>query len=135
MIKIERYVGIPWVCTSVRQPSFQGVDCYGLVRLFYREEFGIDIPDPVATAGDAGVVHAAYRAQVSRWTRVPSPSPWCGVAMRRNPMFPALVTHFGIYVPGVVASVLHAPESVTGSILVRLSSVSRTVEGFYIWRG
>jgi murein DD-endopeptidase len=135
MVAVSKYVGIPWVCSSVRPPSFAGCDCYGLVRLLYAEEFGISIPDPSATAGDAGTVHEDFLRQVNRWERLLKPEPWCAVAMRRNPRFPDLVTHFGIYVSGVVPGVLHSPEEVTGSLLVRLSSVARTVEGFYAWRG
>lgn len=135
IVDVAKYVGIPWVCSSVRPPSFDGCDCYGLVRLLYREEFGIVIPDPSATAGDAGKVHEAFLAEVNRWRPVRKPEPWCGVAMRRNPRFPDLVTHFGVYVPGIIPCVLHSPEEVTGSVLVRLSAVERSVDGFYTWRG
>jgi hypothetical protein len=134
-VDVAKYVGIPWVCSSLAAPSFAGCDCYGLVRLFYAEEFGISIPDPGATADDVGKVQEAYLAEVVRWCRLQKAEPWCGVAMRRNPRFPDLVTHFGIYVPTAMPSILHAPEEVPGSVLVRLSAVERTVEGFYAWRG
>jgi hypothetical protein len=133
MIDVGKYVGIPWVCSSVRPPSFSGADCYGLVRLFYREEFGVDVPDAGAVAGDVGSVHEAYLSVRCRWRLVDKPVPWCAVAMRRNMRVPDLVTHFGIYVPGTIARVLHAPEEVTGSTLVRLSAVQQSVAGFYVW--
>lgn len=41
-IDISKYLGIPF---EHRRAEWGGVDCYGLVRLFYRSEFKIEIPD------------------------------------------------------------------------------------------
>jgi cell wall-associated NlpC family hydrolase len=37
-----RYVGVPF---RARGRGFDGADCYGLVALLYREEFGLDLDD------------------------------------------------------------------------------------------
>lgn len=37
----EKYLGIPWVS---RGQDWSGVDCYGLLVLVFREEFGVSIP-------------------------------------------------------------------------------------------
>ena len=41
-IDISKYLGIP---LKHRGSDNSGVDCYGLPRLFYKTEFGIEIPD------------------------------------------------------------------------------------------
>ena len=41
MTDINKYIGIPF---KKKGFDFDGVDCYGLVWLFYREEFGMEMP-------------------------------------------------------------------------------------------
>lgn len=47
MSDLGRYVGIPYVRGGA---SFAGADCFGIVQLYYRNEYGIDIERPVVYA-------------------------------------------------------------------------------------
>lgn len=38
---MNRYIGIPW---DAHGDSLDGCSCWGLVRLFYRDEYSIDLP-------------------------------------------------------------------------------------------
>lgn len=41
-MNLEKYIGIEY---GHNKSSFERADCWGLVRLFYREELGIDLAD------------------------------------------------------------------------------------------
>ena len=66
MIDIRKYIGIPFVDHAC---GFDGCDCYGLVRLVYREELGLDLPSIDADYGcalsrtDVGGAVEKYRRQ------------------------------------------------------------------------
>ncbi len=42
LVWLNDYIGIPY---ELGGRSWDGLDCYGLVKLVYREEFGIALPD------------------------------------------------------------------------------------------
>ena len=52
-MKTDRFIGLPWVQYGA---DWSGVDCWGLVTLFYREEMGIAIPQSGRGNGFAEVV-------------------------------------------------------------------------------
>lgn len=66
------YVGIPFV---ERGRDRDGVDCWGLFRLFYREQLGIDLPsyrDDYQSTGDRLAILRLVREQLDtgRWESV-----------------------------------------------------------------
>ncbi len=81
----DEYIGIPWAKDG---HDFQGCDCWGLFRLFYRNEYDIELPE--LTSGDA-----MYGA----WSKVDGPpmlgdlllfrtatGPHVGIALNRTEM-------------------------------------------------
>jgi cell wall-associated NlpC family hydrolase len=67
------YVGIPYLD---RGRDRAGLDCWGLVRLFYREELGIELPsyaDAYATAEDTAAAETLFAVGRRAWTPVQTP--------------------------------------------------------------
>jgi cell wall-associated NlpC family hydrolase len=66
------YVGLPFL---PKGRTRQGVDCYGLVRLIYQEQRGIDLPsytEDYATTTDHQEITSLLRGEVgSRWREIP----------------------------------------------------------------
>jgi hypothetical protein len=128
MIDIRKYIGIPFVD---RGDSFDGADCYGLLRLFYREEFGRQIADPNIRCDQSTRVFSQYLIEIRKhWIEIPKPINFCGVAMANEPRLPGMVQHFGIYYDG---RILHTLKGV-GSHLVDAGKSFNNVKRYYDWQ-
>lgn len=68
-VDIEKYIGIPFKNHGC---SFDGCDCYGLVKLLYKEEFGLILPD----VGDL-YNHAYHRHEVDSVLNSHIDYEWC----------------------------------------------------------
>lgn len=96
------YAGIPYVLGG---SSFDGVDCYGLVRLVFAQDLNITIralPDP----GSPREREAAILAARHLWRRVDEPLAYDVVRLRRH----GWPQHLGIVQEG--RRILHADEHV-----------------------
>lgn len=131
----DGYVGLPFV-DGGRDRS--GVDCWGLVRLVYREQLGVDLPDfaEIRAIDWRSVARAIVDAQESiDWIAVlrGQERPFDVVLMRghsegNRPV--SIVNHVGVVAPG--GCVLHAEEA-TDVVCPPLSSpsVSYRISGVY----
>jgi cell wall-associated NlpC family hydrolase len=74
MIDIERYRNIPY---KDHGRTFAGVDCWGLLYLVYKNEFGLQLPSWSAEYVDADDAPAAAMLEkdhcVRQWQRVSKP--------------------------------------------------------------
>jgi len=127
----DRYVGIPFLDNG---RSLAGCDCWGLVRLVLREQFGLDLPSYVggyASANEREEASAliAGRIPADGWWRVPDQQarPGDGVVLRimNQPW------HVGLMV--TPSDFLHVFEGQAVSAIERVDSPrwKRRVVGFY----
>jgi len=124
-MNFEKYIGIPFL-EKGRDES--GVDCWGLVRLIYKQEYNITLPSFVADyelSDDAriGELFAQYK---EGWTTLTQPEPGCVVLFR---MF-GTESHIGVVVDG--SHFIHVREG-RDSVIESLESTkwSKRIVGYY----
>lgn len=132
MIKLhwtEQYLGLPWL-TGGRDP-FKGLDCWGLLCLVYRNEWGIRLSKHAAilsTREGTGVL-AAEQAS-NQWTRLPLGEVEDGDAVVFTNHS---LSHVGVFVnANGEPSILHAATRKLSSIVpLSVASQGFTEVAFY----
>lgn len=104
------YVGLPYLDHGRDR---RGVDCWGLARLVYRDELGIDLPSYTglyASAEELSEVHAALADDQARspWRKVDEAEPFDLFELRCG----AFHTHVGVAVNASLMLHVHAGGSV-----------------------
>ena len=122
---INKYIGLPFKANGRDET---GLDCWGLVRLFYKNELDISLPSFEASYDLADDLRIAeLMAQYKEgWTKQDSPEPGSAILFR----ILGNVTHIGIYVDN--NKFLHIREN-SDSVLESLDNFkwSKRIEGFY----
>jgi cell wall-associated NlpC family hydrolase len=71
---VERYIGIPYVEAGRDPVADGGLDCWGLLVLIWREQYGVDLPaydgPHWAKGANRAAIAAAIRAEQERYTDV-----------------------------------------------------------------
>lgn len=121
-MNLDRYIGIP------HKPcgrSFDGVDCWGLVLLFYLNELRISLPDyGLILPTDIKQVKKAIEHRKKDWLTVDDPQHGDVVLMTvRAGSHRSMVSHTGVIIS--IRNRLHVlhNESSAGSIIQRLDNV------------
>jgi cell wall-associated NlpC family hydrolase len=126
---INKYIGIPF---KIHGRDFNGLDCYGLVRLFYKEEFGIELP--LFLGYDNTVKSYSEKIDVSRKlldvVRIDKPEVG-SIGLFR---YKGFLSHVGVYVGNNM--LLHILNK-TDSICVRTTNttIKGRLEGWYKYVG
>ena len=109
-MKVEKYIRIPF---RSHGRDFDGCDCYGLVRLFLKEELGKEIPDfwDYASADDGAVISSLIKEHKPAIAGKEKEIPDVGdVALYK---FRGYISHIGVYVgDGYILHVLRGCDSV-----------------------
>lgn len=103
-IDISKYLGIPF---KHRGADWSGVDCYGLPRLFYKTEYGIEIIDPEyddnwCTQG-FDFIRKYYK---ENWIKIDGPERYCVVGFQMSGY--SVEHHLGIILYDI-NTFLHSP--------------------------
>lgn len=89
----NKYIDIPYKDGG---RDLEGLDCWGLVRLVYKEQYGIELPsfsDSYTTAKDTDHLHELISRHREQWDKLSSPVEGCVVLLR---IF-GTDTHVGVY--------------------------------------
>lgn len=127
----ESYIGIPY---EPYGSDFQGADCWGLCRLIYSTEFGIDLPDYQDSYTDRveqEEVRRIVEAQETPWREVPREQVQVGdLVLLRIPDGSDRFFHIGVMLSR--REFLNC-RNTTGSCIENLDSPfwSNKVSGFY----
>lgn len=106
-----------------------GVDCWGLVRLFYSQELGIELPEYSSVGhgiNDEGELAKEIHARMQNWRQVETPEQGDCVLLN----IAGAPTHIGIVV--TKNTMLHVSKS-SNSVIERFTGMKwqRRIEGFY----
>lgn len=128
-INFDRYVGLPWRAGGRDRA---GVDCWGLVWLFYREQLGLEIPS-YGGAYDSGCDAAECGGLIAQnvpldWREAKGFTPGAVAVINRL----GQPCHVGIVAPG--RRLLHIESAAQLSAIVPIGgSIRRRLVGCYNW--
>ena len=129
MLTVAKYVGLKY---QSRGRDWSGVDCYGLVKLFYRQELGVELPDYNYSDADnmqeVSLCAVAGRSNPNLWTRVLTAA-WGDVVMFRIAGLPA---HIGVVLNN--RDFLHAFHG-RNACVESLESINwrQRIDGYFRW--
>lgn len=125
------YIGIPF---KDKGRDFKGCDCFGLVKLYYKNELGIEIPETNITADQPKRIMINYLNEISKnWTKIESPEKNCVVAFAMHEEHPKLVTHFAVMIDD--KTILHTlNKSNSHKLSIDDIRVKSFIRGYFKWQ-
>lgn len=122
---LESYVGIPFV---EHGRTAEGVDCWGLIRLFFRNEVGTVLPNLLdyKTTRDRATISQIIDREKSDWRRIKKPDAGDVIVFK----IAGQPTHVGLYIGQ--GRFIHAYKG-THSCVEALESPQwkQRIEGYY----
>ena len=126
-IDIVKYLGIPYKHGG---SDSDGINCYGLGKLFYFQEFGIELFDYRYDENwdkkGFNYIQEKYRSQ---WQKIEKPEAYCGVGFRLPGH--SIEHHLGIVLPDL-NTFLHSPLNQESRVESLAHPIwGKAVTGFY----
>lgn len=124
-MNIDKYIGLPYLENG---RDWTGVDCWGLARLYYKEELGLDLPDysEFYSGGSDPRLENLVLDQKALWIKTTSPQPndLCVFSILGSPV------HVGVYLGN--NTFLHCREG-QDSVVESLTNIkwANRLEGYY----
>ena len=123
------YIGIPFLNGG---DTMRGSDCFGLVRLVYKEVRDIKIFKHNSDALKSKDIEEEYLKEASEhWSIVDDLELFDVIAMARDPRIPNIVQHFGIYIGN--GKMLHTLDGVASHV-ARVSDYKYCVKSFHRYK-
>ena len=127
---MDKFIGIPFVSQG---RTFRGCDCYGLVKLYYKEVLNIEIPETVITAEQPRRTFANYLNEISKNWTLTVPSKNAVVAMAVNAEHPTLITHFAVMIDD--KRFIDTRENMSSYLTsIDDEKIKNQIKGFYKWQ-
>lgn len=128
---MDRFIGIPFVDGG---RTFEGADCYGLVKLYYKNILNIEIPETKIQPNQPKRIMINYLNEISKnWKQIESPEKNCVVAMAMHDEHPKLVTHFAVMIDE--KRMLHTLNKQNSNIKnIDDISIKPFIKGFFEWQ-
>jgi cell wall-associated NlpC family hydrolase len=133
-MNIQAYIKLPY---KDKGRGLDGVDCWGLVRLVYKDELGVDLPDHCDGYQSAEVVEGAAKMvseEKAHWQEVDSREVTEGdVIVLRLAGHPV---HLGVVIDSGRKLMLHVMKG-SNSVVEKYTNLiwRHRVDGFFRYRG
>lgn len=127
---MSNFIGIPFVSKG---RSFKGCDCYGLVKLYYKEVLNIELPETVITADKPRRIFVNYLNEISKnWIQT-VPAKNVVIALSINSEHPTLVTHFAVMIDE--KRFIDIRENCNSYLTsIEDMKIKNQIRGFYKWQ-
>lgn len=125
------YIGIPFVDGGRDR---DGLDCWGLVKLIFKDKHGIELPDFDISAKDPRAINGAMEDGKADWMYIPRPELIGGevLAMSLSQKHMNFITHVGYHIGyGKFLHIMDKSKSIISSMTDPMWS-SR-IRGAYAW--
>lgn len=126
-----QYIGLPYKAGGRER---DGIDCWGLLRLVYREQLGIALPELPGLVADCNsmISRENFALCAENWAVLPQPQEWAAVGMSRKEH----IHHVGVWTGSDGGRVIHCWENkpIVADTPRTLLLKGMRIKDFFVWQ-